>query len=140
MFALASLGPAVERVLGPKRFLRFYLFCGIVGGIVVAVFDPSSAPIIGASGAIFGVMAYFSYYYPSAKLSVFFLPPIAAKKLMAIIVGASAFIVILIILGNFVPALSGFDGWGISHFGHLSGVIAAVIYFYTEKLLIKPSQ
>ncbi|MEM7659910.1 MAG: rhomboid family intramembrane serine protease, partial [Bacteroidota bacterium] len=75
MFGLAMLGPAVEMVFGGKRFLRFYLFCGVVGGIFIYLFDPAPNPVLGASGAIFGVIAAFAYNYPENEISLFFMPP-----------------------------------------------------------------
>lgn len=140
MFALISLGPPIEKVLGSKRFLRFYLFCGIVGGILLAIFDPNAAPVIGASGAIFGVMAFFAEYFPDNKLSVLNSPPVSAKKLMLIVVAGSVLLVILQILSKEVRIFHGFDGGGISHFGHISGVIAAAIYYYLERFLPNPNR
>ncbi|MEM7374483.1 MAG: rhomboid family intramembrane serine protease [Bacteroidota bacterium] len=140
MFALISLGPPIEKVLGSRRFLRFYLFCGVVGGIILAIFDPNQAPVIGASGAIFGVMAFFAEYFPDNKLSVLNSPPISAKKLMLIVVTGSVLLVILEILSKEVRIFHGFDGGGISHFGHIAGVIAAAIYYYVEKYLPTPNK
>ncbi|MFO1082827.1 MAG: rhomboid family intramembrane serine protease [Reyranellaceae bacterium] len=56
MVSLAAFGAPVERLLGGRRFLLFYLSAGIVAGVVHAVLSPSSIePVIGASGAISGV-------------------------------------------------------------------------------------
>ena len=56
MVSLAAFGAPVERILGPKRFIAFYLAAGIVAGFIhVAFFADSSDPVIGASGAISGV-------------------------------------------------------------------------------------
>jgi membrane associated rhomboid family serine protease len=128
MLALASLGPAVEMVLGPKRFLRFYLFCGVISGILLAFFDPASNPVLGASGAISGILAAFAYSYPNQGLSFFFLPPIPAKYLA---LGFAAISAVLILAEAFGSKIGG----NISHFGHLAGMIAAVLYFYLEKSL-----
>jgi rhomboid-like protein len=126
MLALASLGPVVEMVVGSKRFLRFYLFTGLVGGLMIAFLDPSDNPVLGASGAISGVLAAFAYMNPRAGLSFFFfLPPIQAKYI-AIGIAVLSFILVL------VEAQGGNTG-SISHFGHLAGMIAAVIYFYAER-------
>jgi membrane associated rhomboid family serine protease len=128
MMALASLGPVVEMVIGAKRFLRFYLFTGIVAGILILYVDPSKNPVIGASGAIFGVLAAFAYMNPRAGLSFFFMPPIQAKYLAIGIGVISLFLVV-------IDTQRGSATFGISHFGHLAGMIAAVIYFYIEKFL-----
>jgi membrane associated rhomboid family serine protease len=56
MLTLAAFGAPVERLLGPWRFLFFYLACGVVAGLVHVVVYPSSIdPVVGASGAISGV-------------------------------------------------------------------------------------
>lgn len=56
MLSLAAFGAPVERTLGPRRFVLFYLVTGIVAGAAhVAIFQDSPDPVIGASGAISGV-------------------------------------------------------------------------------------
>ena len=130
MLALASLGPPTEMVLRSKRFLRFYLFCGIVSGIALAFFDPSASPVLGASGAIFGVLTAFAIFYPTQRLSLFFLPPVEARKLVGIIAAVSFGLMLLQLTGRNI----GFAG-RLSHFGHLTGMGAAYLYFYAEKYL-----
>ncbi len=125
MLALASLGPVIEIVVGSKRFLRFYLFTGIIAGILIAFLDPSDAPVLGASGAISGVLAAFAYMNPNANLRFMFVISLTAKQLA---IGVAVLSILLVIAGMF-----GKNTGGISHFGHLAGMIAAVIYFYAEK-------
>jgi membrane associated rhomboid family serine protease len=56
MLSLAAFGAPVERTLGPRRFVFFYLLTGIVAGTVhVLIFSDSPDPVVGASGAISGV-------------------------------------------------------------------------------------
>lgn len=86
MLMLWMFGSMVERVWGPKRFLFFYLFCGI-GSLVYHFFIQSylqeqSGPLLGASGAIYGVLIAFAYLYPDLELQLLFPPiPIRAKFL-----------------------------------------------------------
>lgn len=122
MMALASLGSGVELVMGSKRFLEFYLFCGVVGGIFIAFLDPSNNPVLGASGAISGVIVAFAILFPRERLSVFFLPPIEARW-VALAIGGLSFIFVVVGGGGFI-----------SHFGHLAGMVAALIYFGFFKL------
>jgi membrane associated rhomboid family serine protease len=122
MMALISLGSGVEYVLGSKRFLEFYLFCGVLGGILITLFDPSPSPVLGASGAIFGVIVAFAVFFPREGLSIFFLPPIEARW-VAIGIG-------VVSLGLVITGMGG----SISHFGHLAGMIAALVYFGFFKL------
>lgn len=117
MMALVSLGSGVEYVLGSKRFLEFYLFCGVVGGIIITLLDPSPVPVLGASGAISGVIVAFAVFFPRQGLSVFFLPPIEARWVAT---GIGVLSLVMVITGA---------GGSISHFGHLAGMIAALMYF-----------
>ena len=56
MLSLAAFGAPVERTLGPRRFVLFYLSAGIVAGLVhVLIYSDSADPVVGASGAISGV-------------------------------------------------------------------------------------
>ncbi|MEO0471837.1 MAG: rhomboid family intramembrane serine protease, partial [Bacteroidota bacterium] len=120
MLALASLGPMLEMVLGVKRFLRLYLFCGVFAGILLAFIDPSDASVLGASTAVSGVFAAFALMYPDRQISLFILPPIEARKLL---IGAAAISGVLMLVD-----LNGGDGGGISHFGHLAGMLGALVY------------
>lgn len=122
MMALVSLGTGVEYVFGSRRFLEFYLFCGVVGGLIIAFFDPSPSPVLGASGAISGVIVAFAFFFPNEKLSVFFLPPIESRW-VAIAIGVISLLLVVFQVGG-----------QISHFGHLAGMIAALMYFGIYKL------
>jgi membrane associated rhomboid family serine protease len=75
MLYLWIFGDNVEDRLGHARFLVFYLFAGVVAAILQMIFNPfSTVPMVGASGAIAGVMgAYFVLYPHSRVLTVVFL-------------------------------------------------------------------
>lgn len=108
MFGLYMFGPWVESSLGAKRFLILYLVSGVVASALQMFISP--VPILGASGAIFGVTTAFATMFPNVQLMLLF-PPIPMKaKYMAII---------FILLGLF----SGFMGYnqGIAHFAHVGG-------------------
>ncbi|HSN59449.1 MAG TPA: rhomboid family intramembrane serine protease, partial [Ferruginibacter sp.] len=84
MFALWSFGTTLERLWGPKRFLIFYLACGLAAGVAQLFF--SDAPAVGASGAIMGLLAAFGYLFPNTELLVFPVPfPVKAKYFIAVI-------------------------------------------------------
>lgn len=128
MWALINFGSVIETVFGAKRFLAFYLFCGVVGCILVALFDPTPNPVLGASGAIFGLMTAFGIYFPTNKLTFFVPIPITltAKNWVYAFGGFSLLMVIL----DFVNPDAHYGG-NISHFGHLAGMVAAFIFFYS---------
>lgn len=123
MYVLASLGPLVEQMWGAKPFLRFYLFCGVFGGLLVALFDPSPIPVVGASGAILGLMVAFAQMFPNHRLGILFIP--VSFKAKDFVLGIGVISVIFIYLQEM--GLS--DGGGISHFGHLAGMVAALIFY-----------
>ena len=126
MFVLALIGPGVEMVLGSQRFLKFYLFCGVVGGLLITFLDPSPYPVVGASGAIYGVMVAFAMFFPREKFYLYFLFPIEARWFVIAIGAFSAVMVAMDYAGSSV-------GGQVSHFGHLAGMVCAVTYFYLRK-------
>ena len=79
MWSLYIFGDNIEDRLGPVRYLLFYLLCGLASGITHLVLNiGSNVPVIGASGAIAGVMGAYFILYPNAKIltliPIFFLP------------------------------------------------------------------
>jgi membrane associated rhomboid family serine protease len=71
MIFLWVFGDDIERALGRPRFLVFYLATGVIGGLVFVAYDPhSSIELIGASGAIAGVVIAYVMLRPCAKITV----------------------------------------------------------------------
>jgi membrane associated rhomboid family serine protease len=115
MFALWTFGSWLEKVWGAKRFLIFYLACGLAGGVAHLVLE--NVPALGASGAIMGLFAAFAYLFPNTQLFMFLIPiPIKAKYAVAIMVCFDLF-------GGIVPNYGG----GIAHFAHLGGLVMGFI-------------
>src|SRR5574344_2905015 len=98
MFALWMFGRVIENVWGPKRFLFYYISCGIGAGLIQELVQFSSYYIqlsngameiqmgstVGASGAIYGVLLAFGMLFPNERLFIFPLPiPIKAKWFVA---------------------------------------------------------
>jgi membrane associated rhomboid family serine protease len=111
--------------MGAKRFLQYYLFCGIVGGLLTAFLDPSPVSVVGASGALSGLLVALALYFPNLRMSLMFLIPMRAITLAW---GFGIFSAAFVLL-NLVNPSSGVGG-NISHFGHLAGMVAALIFFY----------
>jgi len=91
MFMLLMFGSAVEREMGSRRFLRYYLICGVAGGLLTLL-PPFHAITVGASGAVLGVLTAFGLLFPETPVLLFFLP-VAAKYVvlfMAVLQLASA--------------------------------------------------
>ncbi len=128
MLSLYIFGPMVEAVWGHKRFLSYYLICG-VGAYLLhlgvqwweleqAGMDPRSwnVPMLGASGAIFGIYVAFAYLFPNQVISLLF-PPISLK--------AKYFVLIMAGLELFY-GVRGYST-GIAHFAHLGGALFGFI-------------
>ncbi len=122
MLWLFFFGPDVERRLGTRQFFRFYIFCGALGVLVNLapyLLGGSSSSIVGASGAVMGVMVAFAIIDPDRQFFLFPLPfPITARGL-----------VIIVIVLNLVMGLSPNDGVSVpTHFGGM-GAGFAVMWF-----------
>ena len=114
MLSLFFFGSRVEQRLGERRFLILYFASGIAGALLSAVFSPWSA-IIGASGAVFGVMLAFAWFWPHDQILIWGILPIEARWMVALMTGLALF-------GGF----SGAQG-GIAHFAHLGGFLGGYI-------------
>jgi len=126
MFALYMFGTSVENTWGPKRFLTYYIICGIGAAIVhYLIFyfyqNPTEnmfdAPvIIGASGAVFGLLLAYGMLFPNQVIYVQFIIPMKAKYFVALYGAVELFSG----LGN-----SASDN--VAHFAHLGGMLFGFI-------------
>ncbi|WP_313189436.1 rhomboid family intramembrane serine protease [Sphingobacterium sp.] len=158
MFALVMFGGVIERILGPKKFLNYYLICGL-GALVlqygiqaIEVYNIAGSvrasqflnfnfttgmvstnlpisqdqlgtllsiygtPLVGASGAIYGLLLAYGYLFPNAEIMLIFLPiPIKAKY----------FIPILIVIEIFLGFSN--SGGSIAHLAHVGGALFGFI-------------
>ncbi len=118
MFGLYMFGRILENVWGPKRFLIFYLACGVgaaVAHLAVQYFTGNMAAAVGASGAVMGIFAAFAYLFPNTELYIMFIPvPIKAK-----------FAVIGLAAIDIFGGVTG--GTGVAHFAHLGGALTGFI-------------
>jgi len=112
MLMLVMFGGAVERELGSRRFLRFYLICGLAGGLLTLL-PPFRAITVGASGAVLGVLTAFGLLFPDTPVLLFFIP-----------VPAKVLVIFLALLNLFSAA--GAQG-GISYIAHVGGMAAAYV-------------
>ncbi|MCL7394672.1 MAG: rhomboid family intramembrane serine protease [Thaumarchaeota archaeon] len=124
MYALFLLGRDCEIAYGSKKFILLYFLSGIFAGILHSVYIytlfPSDAyrPAIGASGAIFGVMASYAVLFPFRRLFVFFgLIPIAAPAIVVIF----GLALIQLLYAIAMPFSS------IAYIAHIGGFIAGLI-------------
>ena len=115
MIGLYFFGPRVEERLGSSHFIRLYLFSGIMGA-VLSIFLGPKVPIVGASGAIFGVTFAFAKYWPRERVLFWGIIPVE-MWLMVLIYG------VMSIFGGF-----GGGGGRTAHFAHLGGYLGSWLY------------
>ena len=117
MLAVFWFGIAIERKMGSKEFLLFYLLCGTLAGLAMGIayyLLGIDAPIIGASGALYAVLFAFAILYPDSTIYLYFVLPIPSA---------------ILIIGYFVlEFLQMFKTDGVAHLGHFFGLIFAWIY------------
>jgi membrane associated rhomboid family serine protease len=122
MLYLFVFGDNVEDRLGRIPFLIFYLVCGIIATVVFAAANPSSTTtLVGASGAIAGVLGAYLVMYPTAMVRVF-IPPFFFLPLPAILVLGGWFVLQL-----YADNLAGQAGAGVAYVAHVAGFLAGVI-------------
>ncbi len=120
MLALWMFGSQLEFVWGARRFIQYYFVTGIGAGITNAVLQPhSSTPIIGASGAIYGLLLAYGMFFPNRQILIYFLFPMKAKHFV-ILFGA-------IELLSSVPLLRNLSD-GVAHLAHLGGLLFGFLY------------
>lgn len=154
MFGLFMLGSPLEYHWGSKRFLNFYLLCGLGGaalntavqawelnslaqqGTMMANLEAARilyTPMVGASGAIFGILAAFGILYPNVELMIFPLPiPIKAKWFVLLYAGYETY-----------AGYAGLMGQGsdnIAHFAHLGGAIVGALLALLWRRRLQPWQ
>jgi membrane associated rhomboid family serine protease len=127
MVYLWVFGDDIEEALGPLRFLVFYILCGIAAALVFVAFHTrSDVPLIGASGAISGVLAAYLMLRPCAKVSVFVLRVVVRVRAYWVITGWA-------ILQIYLLAQNSEDG--VAYLAHVGGLIAGALLF----LVMRPT-
>ncbi|HDQ45534.1 MAG TPA: rhomboid family intramembrane serine protease [bacterium] len=121
MYALFVFGSEVERMWGPRAFLRYYLITGIGAGLLHTLITPfSMTPTIGASGAVAGVLVAFALMFPNREITLllFFILPVRLRA-RTLAVGYAL-----------ISVLSGVAGSpdGIAHFAHLGGMLVGYLF------------
>lgn len=120
MFGLFMFGKALEMVLGEKKFFILYFLSGLgAAGLQLLIYYVQGTPsaMVGASGAIFGILAAFAVTFPNVELMIIFLPiPIKAKYFLPI------YAVIELFFG-----VANFQFDNVAHFAHLGGAIVGLL-------------
>ena len=126
MLFLWIYGDNVEYRLGSLGFLFWYLATGVAATLFFALFSPgSSIPLVGASGAISGVLGFYFLWFPRNTVRMFvFLFPFFMN---VVAVPARIVLGVYLILDNLLPfVLAGSDGGGVAHGAHIGGFVAGL--------------
>ena len=120
MFALYMFGPDIERLFGTRYFTLYYFACVVTAGVthlaVTGLMGAAPAPMVGASGAIFGLLLAFGWYFPQRRILLLFPPiPMPARVFVA---GYGALELVLGVTGT---------ASGVAHFAHLGGMLGGVL-------------
>ncbi len=127
MFGLYMFGRILENVWGAKRFLIFYLACGVGAAITHLAMQyimGGNAAAVGASGAVMGIFVAFAYLFPNTELMIIPIPvPIKAK-----------WVALVYILIDLFGGIGQMQGDNIAHFAHLGGALTGfIIVFFWNK-------
>ncbi len=119
MLAVFFFGPPLERAMGGRSFLRYYLICGVGAALtsILLIQLIGTPTVIGASGAVFGVMLAFAWRWPDAPIYVWGILPIKAKYMVGILG-----------LGALWATMQAGRVGGVAHWAHLGGLITGFVY------------
>ena len=118
MLALWMFGMELENLWGSKKFLFYYLMCGVgaaLANLFIAPLFGNIGPTVGASGSIYGVLVAFGYIFPNRNIYLYFFIPLKAKYLILLYMAIEVF------------SLSNSSS-NIAHAAHLGGAVVGFIY------------
>ena len=115
MLMLFFFGPRLEERLGSRTFIWFYILCGFGGALLFFAFSPTAA-VVGASGAVYGVVLGFARYWPREEIYIWGVLPIQARMLALFMVASSLF-----------AGVAGAQD-GIAHSAHLGGLATGWLF------------
>lgn len=123
MFMLWMFGMEIENLMGSRKFLFFYLLAGVGAAMfqlfLAPLFSGGSAPTIGASGAVFGVMIAFAMFFPDRMIFLYFLVPVKAKYLIAFLV-----LIEFMAVGNMSV---------VAHLAHVGGAVTGFVFILLDR-------
>ena len=129
MLWLYFLGPLIEKTWGGRKFLKFYLICGAAGGVLFQVLVQigwlTQGSLVGASGAILGLLAACAILFPAMRIYLMFVPMGIPIRIFA----AGSMLVYIFIL-----AKQGNNAGG--HAAHLAGMAAGAVYIFSQSWIM----
>jgi rhomboid family protein len=120
MFVLFSFGIQLERRIGSTELIVFYFFCGICAGLATVFVNSwlgmGSIPVVGASGAIVGLLLAFASFFPDARVFLLGILPMRAPTMVLVFFALE---VIFFVTGTLSS---------VAHLTHLAGILFAYLY------------
>jgi membrane associated rhomboid family serine protease len=129
MLYLWIFGNNIEDVLGPLPYLLFYLVAGIVAGLTQVLIDPgSSVPLVGASGAIAGVLGAYVVLFPRARVqSLVFLGYFASLVNVPAVIVLGLWFLLQLVTGVASLGAPTADSGGVATFAHVGGFVLGLL-------------
>jgi membrane associated rhomboid family serine protease len=129
MWFLFVFGDNVEDSMGPFRFLFFYLFCGLAAAGSQMLLDPvSGVPMVGASGAISGIMGAYTVLYPRAPIHTLVFLGFFVTRIIVPAYLMLGYWFLLQLFGS-MPAAGSRSG-GVAFAAHIGGFVAGVVFIF----------
>ena len=124
MFVLWMFGTEMESIWGSKKFLQYYLVTGVGSGLVWLFFNYGNtfSILIGASGAIYGILLAYGLMFPNRKVLIYFLFPVKIKYFVT-------FLAVIAFISSIDSSSS-----NISHLTHLSGMVIGFLFLKLPKI------
>jgi membrane associated rhomboid family serine protease len=119
MIGLIVFGPDIERRFGTTKFIKVYLLMGIVAGFFNMFLIPN--PVLGASGAVWGLMALYALFNPNNILYIYFLIPAKVKYIIGVFFSIELY---LSIMGS---------NDGVSHVAHVGGALTGLLIYLINR-------
>ncbi len=121
-FMMWMLGCMLEPEMGSRKFLLYFLVCGIAAALFTAAWTPNSPiPVVGASGAVYGLLGAFAFLHPETRVYLYFVFPMSARTL-AFLLGALEFVMTLSRTGSTISSAT-----------HLGGLAAGLLWLWAER-------
>jgi membrane associated rhomboid family serine protease len=136
MWFLWVFGDNVEEAFGHVRYVLFYLTCGLAAAAAQVLADPTSAvPMVGASGAIGGVMGAYALLYPRARVDLLLIFGFLVRVVPVPAVFMLGYWFLLQLLSG---ALAGAQGGGVAVWAHVGGFLAGILLALTVRGRVRP--
>ena len=111
----------LEVVVGWRKFLLIYLISGLIGGLLVLLFIPALTPVVGASGALFGVLGTLIILRPWETIYIYFAP-------IPVIVFGGLYVLLNLLAMFGFPIAVAYLGEGVAYSAHFGGALGGIIF------------